>query len=138
MVAANQTAAPATKRGGGMGRAHWLSQQNGRKAVLYLIKLYGNEGEPAFYKVGITFCLSSRFRSLRFVGYKWRTVARYSSWNAGKVYDLEARLHSSGFAPYVPLLPFSGGGECYSDCGGLLQALPRVGTFVLKAINVEI
>jgi T5orf172 domain len=47
----------------------------------------------SFYKVGITFCLFSRFRSLRFAGYKWRTVARFSSYNAGRVFDIEQRLH---------------------------------------------
>lgn len=121
--------APATRRGG-MGREAWVKQQNGRKAVLYVIRLYGN-GE-AFYKLGITFCLSSRFSALRFVGYKWRTVARYSSWSAGRVFDLEAKLHSAGFVSYTPLLPFSGATECYADCGALLAALPAK-TFVLKS-----
>ena len=48
-----------------MTRAHWMQQQRGRKAVLYVVTLYGNEGEAPFYKAGITFCLSSRFASVR-------------------------------------------------------------------------
>lgn len=124
------SAAPA-KRRGGVGRAAWLSQQKGRKAVLYVVKLYGNEGEPPFYKVGITFCLTQRFSRLRFVGYKWRSIARFSSYDAGQVYDLEANLHSAGFAPYVPFLSFAGHGECYADAGDILAALPA-GMFVLK------
>lgn len=121
-----------------MHRQQWIAQQHGRKAVLYVVKLYGNEGEAPFYKIGITFDLSSRFRSLRFVGYKWRTVARFGSWDAGKVFDLETRLHGAGFAPYRPLLEFGGKTECYQDCEGILSALPKVGTFVLRNQVTEI
>lgn len=111
-------------------RATWLARQNGRKATLYVIRLYGN-GE-VFYKIGVTFCLASRFRSLRFVGYKWRTLARFSSYNAGKVFDLEQRLHAEFLAlSYVPLMPFAGKTECYAEAGPLLAALP-LATFFLK------
>ncbi|WP_158011127.1 GIY-YIG nuclease family protein [Hymenobacter lapidarius] len=121
-----------------MGRAQWLSKQNGRKAVLYVVKLYGNEGEQPFYKIGITFNLAARFARLRFAGYKWRTVARYGSWSAGRVFDLEERLHMQ-LKPYScrPFLPFAGLTECYGEVEPLLAALPRVGTFVLK-IGVDI
>jgi len=115
-----------------MHRQAWIAQQHGRKAVLYVVKLYGNGEEQPFYKVGITFCLSQRFRTLRFAGYKWRTVARFSSYNAGRVYDLEQQLHGAGFENYAPALPFSGSTECYAEAGPLLAALPTVGTFVLK------
>lgn len=121
-----------------MTRAHWIAQQHGRKAVLYVIRLYGNEGEPPFFKVGVTFCLTSRFRSLRFVGYKWGTVARFSSWNAGRVFDLEQRLHTAGFANYAPLLPFAGRTECYREVGPILEAMPKAGTFVLRNWVTEI
>ena len=118
-----------------MHRAHWIGQQRGRKAVLYVIRVYGNGEEPPFYKIGITFCLSSRFRTLRFAGYKWRTLARYSSWQAGRVFDLEQALHQR-FAPlsYTPLLPFAGETECYCDAAPLLAALPA-STFFLKATS---
>ncbi|MBF9140851.1 GIY-YIG nuclease family protein [Hymenobacter properus] len=121
-----------------MHRQQWMTQQHGRKAVLYVVKLYGNEGEPAFYKIGITFNLTQRFRTLRFAGYKWRTVARFSSWDAGKVFDLEQRLHGAGFVPYAPLLDFSGRTECYAAVEGILEALPKVGTFVLRNQVTEI
>ncbi len=116
-----------------MTRAHWIAQQHGRKAVLYVIRLYGNEGEAPFYKIGITFCLTSRFRSLRFAGYKWRTVARYGNWNAAKVFDLEQQLHADFSAlSYTPLLAFAGHTECYCEVGPLLAALPS-GAFILKS-----
>ncbi|MBO2010865.1 GIY-YIG nuclease family protein [Hymenobacter negativus] len=136
MSAALPTNDPTARRGGGVTRAWWMSHQNGRKAVLYLIKLYGN-GE-VFYKIGITFSLTQRFRTLRFVGYKWRTVARFSSWDAGQVFDLEARLHGSCFAPYVPLLAFAGKSECYAELAPLLAALPTVGTFILQNQETDI
>jgi hypothetical protein len=121
-----------------MHRQQWIAQQHGRKAVLYVVKLYGNGAEAPFYKIGITFDLSQRFRTLRFAGYKWRTVARYSSYNAGKVYDLEARLHRE-FAglSYAPLLAFGGKSECYGEVGPLLAALPT-GAFFLKNTNTLI
>ncbi|MGI4871663.1 MAG: GIY-YIG nuclease family protein [Janthinobacterium lividum] len=112
-----------------MTRAAWIAQQHGRKAVLYVVRVYG--GGESFYKVGITFNLPSRFSRLKTV-YQWRTVARYSSYNAGKVYDLEQALHAAFSAlSYTPLSPFSGKTECYSEVGELLSALP-VGTFFLK------
>lgn len=122
-----------------MHRQAWIDQQYGRKAVLYLVKLYGNGSEQPFYKIGITFDLTSRFRSLRFAGYKWRTVARFSSYNAGRVFDLEQRIHRefSGLS-YAPLLDFSGRTECYSDFGPLLAALPTAGLFVLRNQLTEI
>jgi hypothetical protein len=130
------TPAPVQHRGG-MSRAAWLAQQRGRKAVLYVVALYGNSDEPPFYKIGITFNLSQRFRTLRFAGYKWRTVARYSSWQAWEVFDLEAGLHQllAAFS-YTPRLPFSGAAtECYAELAPLLGGLPA-GAFILK--NQEI
>jgi hypothetical protein len=112
-----------------MQRSAWIAQQHGRKAVLYVIRVY-NEGE-AFYKVGVTFDLSSRFSRLK-TCYKWRTVARFSSWNAGKVFDLEQRLHTEfrGLS-YTPAASFGGHTECYSEAASILAALPS-GTFFLK------
>ncbi|MDO7888171.1 GIY-YIG nuclease family protein [Hymenobacter cheonanensis] len=112
-----------------MTRAAWIAQQHGRKAVLYVVRVYG-PGE-SFYKVGVTFSLSSRFSRLKTL-YRWRTVARYSSYNAGAVYDLEQRLHREFSAlSYAPLADFGGRTECYSEVGPLLAALPS-GTFFLK------
>ncbi|MDO7888189.1 GIY-YIG nuclease family protein [Hymenobacter cheonanensis] len=112
-----------------MTRASWIAQQHGRKAVLYVVRVYG-PGER-FYKVGVTFCLSSRFSRLKTL-YRWRTVARYSSYNAGKVYDLEQWLHTHfAHLAYRPTASFSGFTECYSDVAELLAALPS-GTFFLK------
>jgi hypothetical protein len=112
-----------------MTRAAWIAQQRGRKAVLYVVKVY-NEGE-AFYKVGVTFSLSSRFARLKSC-YKWRTVARYSSYNAGQVFDLEQRLHHDFAAlSYTPTADFGGKTECYSAVDSLLAALPA-STFFLK------
>jgi hypothetical protein len=125
---------PPTCARGGMGRAAWLQCQKGRKATLYLIRCYGN-GE-AFYKVGITFCLGSRFRPMS-MPYRWRTIARYSSYNAGRVWDLEQLLHGSKFAKYTPLLPFAGAGECYASSEELLAAMPAK-TFILKPVTVDI
>jgi hypothetical protein len=114
-----------------MKRAAWIAQQRGRKAVLYVIRVYNKEGE-AFYKVGITFCFSSRFSRLKTV-YRFRTLARFSSYNAGMVFDLEQRLHREfGGLTYRPLSCFSGYTECYCDATPILAALPR-GTFYLKA-----
>jgi hypothetical protein len=115
-----------------MNRIQWISQQHGRKAVLYVVRVW-NEGE-AFYKVGVTFDLSSRFSRLK-TYYKWRTVARYSSWNAGRVFDLEQRLHAR-FAPlsYLPTASFGGRTECYSECEAILKALPK-STFFLRPVG---
>jgi hypothetical protein len=112
-----------------MTRASWIAQQRGRKAVLYVVKVY-SEGE-GFYKVGVTFDLARRFSRLK-TCYKWRTVARYSSWNAGAVFDLEQRLHAQFKAiSYTPTADFGGKTECYSEVGTLLAALPT-STFFLK------
>jgi hypothetical protein len=112
-----------------MTRAAWIAQQHGRKAVLYVVRVYA-EGE-AFYKVGVTFDLSSRFSRLKTL-YKWRTVARFSSWNAGRIFDLEQRLHAEfRRLSYLPTASFGGKTECYSSVDELLMALPA-STFFLK------
>jgi len=113
-----------------MKRAAWLAQQRGHKAVLYVIRVYNQQGE-VFYKVGITFCFSSRFSRLKTV-YRFRTLARYSSYDAGMVYDLEQRLHREfGELSYIPSSPFSGYTECYREADAILAALPT-NTFFLK------
>ncbi|MDO7849021.1 GIY-YIG nuclease family protein [Hymenobacter sp. M29] len=118
-----------------MNRAPWIAQQHGRKAVLYVVRVYGN-GE-AFCKIGITFDLTRRFSRLRFAGYKWRTLARFSSYNAGKVFDLEQALHQRFAAlSYVPLLPFSGETECYGDAAPILAALPAKTFFLKPTIDI--
>lgn len=127
------TKGPALSRCG-WSRAGWVARQKGRKAVLYVIRIYGN-GE-VFYKVGVTFCLSGRFTRLN-IPYKWRTIARYSSYNAGKVWDLEQRLHAGEFSRYVPLLPFAGASECYADAAPILAALPTK-TFFLKQAKGDV
>jgi hypothetical protein len=115
-----------------MTRSAWIAQQHGRKAVLYVVRVY-NEGE-AFYKVGVTFSLSSRFSRLKTL-YKWRTVARYSSWNAGRVWDLEQRLHVRFAAlSYLPTASFGGQTECYLECEAILRALPT-STFFLRPVG---
>ena len=121
---------PTQKAGGaGVGRAAWVGQQKGRKAVLYVVKVYS--ADECFYKLGITFDLPRRFARLKTL-YKWRTVARYSSYNAGRVWDLEQRLHAEFAAlSYLPAASFSGFTECYSDAAPLLAALPG-STFFLK------
>lgn len=115
-----------------MTRAAWIAQQHGRKAVLYVVRVYA-EGE-SFYKVGVTFDLSRRFSRLKTL-YKWRTVARYSSYNAGKVFDLEQRLHREFSAlSYRPAADFAGRTECYSECEAILKALPKT-TFFLRPVG---
>lgn len=115
-----------------MTRASWIAQQHGRKAVLYVVRVY-NEGE-AFYKVGVTFSLSSRFSRLKTL-YKWRTVARFSSWNAGRVWDLEQRLHLDfAYLSYLPTASFAGFTECYNSVEEILAALPAT-TFFLRPVG---
>ena len=112
-----------------MGRAAWVGQQKGRKAVLYVVKVYS--ADEIFYKLGITFDLPRRFARLK-TCYKWRTVARYSSWQAGAVYDLKQRLHGQFTAlSHLPLADFGGKTECYAEVAPLLVALPKT-TFFLK------
>jgi hypothetical protein len=112
-----------------MTRSAWIAQQHGRKAVLYVVRVYA-EGE-AFYKLGVTFDLSRRFSRLK-TCYKWRTVARFSSYNAGKVFDLEQAIHARFAAlSYLPAQPFGGRTECYSSADEILAALPA-STFFLK------
>lgn len=115
-----------------MNRAAWIAQQRGRKAVLYVVRVY-TAGE-AFYKVGVTYNVSARWSRIR-TCYRWRTLARYSSWDAGAVFDLEQRLHR-GFAhlSYTPSTQFAGHTECYTDAAPILKALPQ-GTFFLKATS---
>jgi len=126
---ATLTPSPARGGGAGVGRAAWVSQQRGRKAVLYVIKVYS--ADEVFFKLGITFSLAQRFSRLK-SAYKWRTVARYSSYNAGKVYDLEQALHARFAAlSYAPAASFAGFTECYSQATALLAALPA-DTFFLK------
>ncbi|GAA4362084.1 hypothetical protein GCM10023185_29650 [Hymenobacter saemangeumensis] len=136
MAACLNSNTPAPVAGRGVSRAAWVAQQKGRKAVLYVVKVYGN-GE-AFYKLGITYDLRARFARLK-TCYKWRTLARFSSWNAALVFDLEQRLHAefSGLA-YVPALSFGGRTECYSDAEPILAALPSKGTFFLKPVANDI
>ena len=113
-----------------MNRAAWIAQQRGRKAVLYVVRVY-TAGE-AFYKVGVTYNILARWSRIRTL-YRWRTLARYSSWDAGSVFDLEQRLHRGfGYLSYTPSLAFAGHTECYKDVGPILKALPW-GTFFLKA-----
>lgn len=120
---------PAAPGGAGVGRAAWIAQQKGRKAVLYVIRVYSED--ECFFKVGITFDLSSRFSRLK-SAYKWRTVARYSCWQAGRVWDLEQALHAAfAHLSYRPAASFSGFTECYSSVTELLAALPS-GTFFLR------
>lgn len=115
-----------------MTRQSWIAQQHGRKAVLYVVRVY-TEGE-SFYKVGVTFDLSRRFSRLKTL-YKWRTVARFSSYNAGLVFDLEQRLHAEFSAlSYLPTQPFGGRTECYSEADAILAALPK-STFFLRLVG---
>jgi hypothetical protein len=117
-----------------MTRQAWIAQQHGRKAVLYVVRVY-NEGE-AFYKVGVTFNLSQRFARLK-SAYKWRTVARFSSWNAGLVFDLEQRLHREFSAlSYLPTADFGGRTECYSEVDSILAALPKTTFFLKPTIDI--
>jgi hypothetical protein len=112
-----------------MTRAAWIAQQRGRKAVLYVVRVYSED--ECFYKVGITFSLAQRFARLK-TYYKWRTVARYNSYNAGAVFDLEQRLHKEFSAlSYAPTADFGGKTECYESVELLLAALPK-STFFLK------
>ena len=118
-----------------MKRAAWLAQQRGRKAVLYVIRVYNQTGE-VFYKVGITFSFSSRFSRLKTV-YRFRTLARYSSYNAGMVYDLEQQLHQQfAYLSYAPLSSFSGCTECYCDAGPILATLPQETFFLRNRIDI--
>ena len=120
---------PAKSGGAGVGRAAWVAQQKGRKAVLYVVKVWSED--EVFFKVGVTFDLGRRFSRLK-TCYKWRTVARYSSWNPGKVWGLEQALHRAfAHLAYRPAASFSGFTECYGEVQQLLAALP-VGTFFLK------
>jgi hypothetical protein len=115
-----------------MQRQAWIAQQHGRKAVLYVVRVYSED--EAFYKVGVTFDLARRFSRLKTL-YKWRTVARYSSYNAGRVWDLEQRLHKefTSFS-YLPTASFEGHTECYSECEAILAALPK-STFFLRPVG---
>lgn len=133
MTDARQLPSPALGGGAGMGRAAWLAQQKGRKAVLYVVKVYSED--ECFFKVGITYDLSRRFSRLKTL-YQWRTVARYSSYNAGQVYDLEQQLHTMfAHLSYVPTHSFSGLTECYTDITPLLAALPANTFFPKYIIN---
>jgi hypothetical protein len=117
-----------------MRRSQWIAQQHGRKAVLYVVRVY-TEGE-AFYKVGVTFDLPRRFSRLK-TCYKWRTVARFSSYNAGLVFDLEQRLHGEFSAlSYLPTASFGGRTECYSECEAILKALPKTTFFLKPTIDI--
>lgn len=112
-----------------MNRTAWINQQHGRKAVLYVVRVYSPTEN--FYKVGVTFDLPRRFSRLKTL-YRWRTVARFSSWQAGRVWDLEQRLHRDFSAlSYTPTADFAGKTECYSEAESILGALPA-GAFVLK------
>ena len=129
MSQAASVPSPARGGGAGVGRAAWIAQQRGRKAVLYVVKVWSED--ESFFKVGVTFDLRSRFARLK-TCYKWRTVARYNSWRAGKVWDLEQGLHRAFVhLSYTPTASFSGFTECYGEVGELLAALPS-GTFFLK------
>lgn len=111
------------------GRAAWVARQKGRRAVLYVIRLTGH-GET-FYKVGITYCFSSRFTRLN-MPYAVRTLARWSSWDAGRVWDLEQKMLALVAGDgYAPCLPFAGRTECFSSVETVLRALPA-DTFFLK------
>ena len=119
-----------------MKRAAWIAQQRGRKAVLYVIRVYNKEGE-VFYKVGITYNLAAGFRRLR-SEYRWRTLARYSSYQAGQIWDLEQAIHRDfAHLSYSPATAFSGHTEYYGEVETILAALPT-GTFFLKPVGCDI
>lgn len=81
--------------------------------MLNVVKVYSED--EAFYKVGITFLLAQRFSRLKTL-YKWRTLARYSSYNAGAVWGLEQRLHTAfAHLAYAPTASFSGFTDCYPE-----------------------
>lgn len=115
-----------------MHKAAWIAQQRGRKAVLYVVRVW-NEAE-AFYKIGITFDLSARFARLK-TSYKWRTLAKYSVYNAAQVWDLEQRLHGQfAHLSYSPKADFNGKTECYAVAEEILAALPE-STFYLRPVG---
>lgn len=117
------------KGGPGFRRSHWVENQKGRKAILYIITLHGN-GET-FYKIGITYRgVSARFRGC--LPYQLQTVALYKSYDAGKVYDLEHRVHKElKTCSYTPILRFGGETECFFSILPALHLLPKE-TFFLK------
>lgn len=119
------------KRSAGVGcsRAAWVEQQKGRKATLYVVRLAG--GGEVFYKVGITFCMGSRFNRLN-LPYGLRTLARYSSYDAGRVWDLEQQMHRLlASHSYSPMTPFAGHTECFNEAAAILALLPA-DSFILK------
>ena len=115
-------------------RTNWLNQQKGRRATLYIVSV--DSGEEDFFKVGITF----RGVSRRFSGvmpYQFKTVATFKCYDAGRIFDLEHKLHKELRAfRYHPKFSFGGETECFSSILPILELLPPE-TFFLKNRTIK-
>lgn len=117
----------------GWNATSWQKAQKGRKAILYIIELKG-EAE-LFYKIGITFDLSKRYRTG--MPYAWRTIALCKSYDAVSIYNLELSIKlKCKEVKYAPVLPFGGQTECYSSILPVLNLLP-LDTFFLKNREIK-
>ena len=97
---------------GGYSRSGYITQANGREAIVYLIKCYDENEE--FYKIGKTFLGTKiRFKGKKLMPYNFTEVDFYKG-SAGEIYDLEVELHRKyKDYKYKPDFWFAGYTECY-------------------------
>ena len=99
---------------GGYSRSGYITQANGREAIVYLIKCYDENEE--FYKIGKTFLGTKiRFKGKRLMPYNFIEIDFHKG-EAGYIYDLEVNLHKKyRDYKYKPGFWFAGHTECYTE-----------------------
>jgi hypothetical protein len=94
--------------------SRWAARQAGRTAILYIVRLSGND--EVFYKAGITLrSIKKRFMRARFP-YCLEPIATFSSSDAIAIHKAEALIKRRFKALiYQPLQRFQGYTECYTS-----------------------
>ncbi len=94
-------------------RNDWLKLYEHKETTFYILKCF-NEDE-LFYKIGITGNFKKRYDSKSKMPYHYEIVKMIHSFDNGYIFDLEKKiLHIYNNQKYMPLIKFSGKGECFT------------------------
>ncbi|NVO33268.1 hypothetical protein [Hymenobacter lapidiphilus] len=100
----------------------WSKTVAGRKAILYLVRIY-NDAED-FLKIGVT-CISvkERFGNGSSLPYQFEQIGAHSFSDAGEASEAERGLHRAlKLHKYIPTLHFSGHTECFTNTLEVISA----------------
>lgn len=107
--------------GPGHSASQWAACQKGRKATLYVVRMYSDE--ESFFKVGITFN-SVRRRFETKTPYTVQTIAEYKSDSAKAVWHLELKIKNAlKKYKHRPAQPFPGQHECFATILNTLSVI---------------